>query len=328
MIITFSKIALLVSCFTLAGLGFRAKPVSAGSRTAEGIPPAIVLAAFGTSEPQALKAIQNIADRVKAAFPDHEIKLAFTSSIIRKKWRSRLDDADFKKANPDLPEEFYQVKSPLATMALLREAGPRAILVQSLHITNGEEYADLQSVVENLGRMAAVQDKNKPFPKIALGQSVFGSGSPEELKKAALAVGPLVDQARERKAALVLMGHGSPSYSNQVYTDFEKVINEACQYPIFLGLVDGDPELDQVVEKLNQAKSQNLVGDKLYLAPLMVVAGDHARNDMAGPEDDSWVSILTVAGYRADIHMAGLGDLDGWADLYVERLEELQKLLS
>lgn len=278
------------------------------------------MAAFGTSEPRALQAIQNIAGRVKAAFPEYEVKLAFTSGIIRQKWRSRFDDADFKKTHPDISEDFYLIKSPLTTIALLREDGPRPLAVQSLHITNGEEYADLKSVVENLGRMTAVQDKNRPFPQIALGPSILGVGSRQELVNAARALEPLVNQARQRGAALTLMGHGSSHCSNRIYVDLEKTISEIYQYPIFLGLVDGEPDLKTLAERLNRAKDHNVINDQLYLAPLMVVAGDHARNDMAGPKDDSWASVLTAAGYKVSVCLEGLGSLDAWADIYVDRL--------
>lgn len=322
---TFLLIGLAAS--GLAWFGFRPKSALAADKSKAEARPAIVLAAFGTSEPLALKAIQNIVARVRAAFPGYEIKLAFTSGIIRRKWRSRLDDAAFKKANPDLADDFYQVKSPLTTMALLREDGPREILVQPLHLTNGEEYADLRSVVKGLAGMTAVQAKNKPFPRIALGQSVFGPGRPEELRAAAQALEPLVERARGKKAALVLMGHGSPSYSNKVYGDFERIMNETYNYPVFLGLVDGEPALAAVVEKINRARARKAAGRQLYLAPLMLVAGEHARHDLAGPADDSWASVLAAAGYQVEVGLEGLGGLDRWADIYISRLREIQKAM-
>ena len=238
--------------------------------------PAIVLSAFGTSEVDAIKSIQNVEHSVKPAFPDYEVRLAFTSNIIRKIWHDRASDAEFKKENPGF-DEFYAIQNPITTLAMIQEDGFRPILVQPLHVTNGSEYDHVKSIVTQLAGITALQEQKIPFPYRAIGDSALGNGGEADLQRAAKALEPWVNEAKAEKAALVLMGHGNEHKDIKSYRDFEAAMNKMYNYPIFLGLVEGEPGFDEVLAGLKKGKEKNV-----YLVPFMLVAGDHAKNDMAG----------------------------------------------
>ena len=115
------------------------------------------------------------------------------------------------------------------------------------------------------------------------------------------------------------MGHGNGHVDVKAYRQFEKAMNDMYEAPVVIALVEGEPELPAAMKTLEKTGLK-----KILLAPLMLVAGDHARNDMAGSEEDSWLSILTKAGYEVKCHVEGLGLNDSWADIYVERLRALE----
>lgn len=289
-------------------------------RRGQAPPPAIVLAAFGTTDAEALTAITHIQSRVRAAFPDHEIRLAFTSGVIRRVWRARSGDADFRAKHPGVPPEIYAITNVLSALASLTEDGPRRILAQSLHVTDGAEYRDLKALVAALAGIETVKPSGRPFPGLTLGEPALGDGGDRYLRRAAEALAPLLRRAEESGAALALMGHGNEHLKPDVYGRLEALLRKS--YPLtFIGLVEGEPEIGAVIEALNSRPDRP---EAALLAPLMVVAGDHAKNDLAGEGDDSWASIFRAGGYKVATHQEGLGSLDAWADIYVEHLRELR----
>ncbi|MDL2226049.1 sirohydrochlorin cobaltochelatase [Deltaproteobacteria bacterium OttesenSCG-928-M10] len=280
--------------------------------------PAIVLAAFGTTDVEALDAILTVEKKVKAAFPDYDVHLAFTSNIIRDIWHERAGDREFRQANSQVPESMYEIKNPLTTLALIQEDGSRNILVQSLHVTNGSEFNDQKNIVTQLAAIKAHQESKKPFPYIVIGDSAFGAGTPAELERAAKALEPLAARAKSEGATLVLMGHGNEHLEVKAYRDFGAAMTKMYGQPIQVALVEGEPAFDGVRAELKKAKVK-----KVLLAPMMLVAGDHAKNDMAGDEEDSWATMLKADGIEVIIHLEGLGLNSSWADIYVERLKAL-----
>jgi len=277
----------------------------------------VVLAAFGTTDVEALESILNVEKRVKAAFPDYDVRLAFTSNIIRSIWHERGCDEAFKKENPGL-DELYEIANPLTVLAQIQENGPRPVLVQSLHVTNGSEYGFLKNIIGQLSGIKALQESKNPFPYLALGESALGDGGQADLEKAAKALKPLVDMAKADGSALVLMGHGNEHLDVKSYRDFAACMNKVHGHPIFLGLVEGDPDFDVVLKDLKAAKVKSV-----FMAPFMLVAGDHAKNDMAGDEEDSWANQLKAEGFTVKTYVKGLGMIDSWADIYVDRLKAL-----
>jgi len=286
---------------------------------------AIVLAGFGTSYPSALVAITGIQKQVQEAFPGTCVRVAFTSNIIRNIWHQRQDDPKFTKAN-DIPKEILYVKGPLATIADLQDEGYRTIIVQPLHAYAGEEYADLCSYVEGLTAISTLKEKFSPFAKLVIGRPALGKPGTghdyhEDLEAAAKTLAPDVALAKKKGAALVYMGHGNEYFSTGIYAEFQQVMQETYpKTPIFIGTVEGYPALDDVSARLTHGKVK-----KVLLKPLMVVAGDHANNDMAGDEDDTWKSTFKGKGIRVDCDIHGLGENPAWAKIYVAHIKDTAK---
>ncbi|OIP51486.1 MAG: sirohydrochlorin cobaltochelatase [Deltaproteobacteria bacterium CG_4_10_14_3_um_filter_60_8] len=284
---------------------------------------AIVLAVFGTSHPDALAGILAIREQVRKAFPKTRVELAFTSNIIRKIWRKRLNDPEYRVQHPEVPPEILQVKGVLAAIANLQDEGFGYILVQPTHIASGEEFADLVAYVDGLNSIKTVKPRNMPFRKIVIGRPALGAPGIDheyrhDLELAAKALAPDVEEAKRRSAALVYMAHGNEHYSTGYYVEFEEVMR--VLYPdtkTYVGVVEGFPALDLVLRDL---KHDGVA--KVYLKPLMTVAGDHAKNDMTGPEPDAWQNVLTRNGIAVEIDLTGLGENPAFAEIFVTHLRE------
>ncbi|MDR3039078.1 MAG: sirohydrochlorin cobaltochelatase [Candidatus Adiutrix sp.] len=286
--------------------------------------PAIVLAAFGTTEVKALNSILNIKMRVQAAFPGYDVHLAFTSNIIRDIWHKRAADAKFKKANPGVSAEIYGIKNALTTLADIQEGGARLVLVQSLHVTDGEEYEDLVNLVKALEGYKTMKPVLHPFPWIGVGEPALGvdDGRPKYLQRAARALAPYVEAAQKSGRALVLMGHGNEHLAQGVYKKFQAQLRRTyANEQIYIGTVEAPPHAEDLVKAIKKSAA---APESVLLVPMMVVAGDHARNDMAGDEPDSWAGIFKANGFSVQSHLEGLGSNDAWADIYVEHLKALE----
>jgi sirohydrochlorin cobaltochelatase len=287
---------------------------------------AIVLAAFGTSYPSALIAITNIQKQVQEAFPKTDVRIAFTSNIIREIWHKRQDDKKFLEEYRDIPKEILYVKGPLATIADLQDEGYRTIIVQPTHIYDGEEYTDLCSYIRGLNSISTIKAKYTPFARLVIGRPALGNNGTvhdyhKDMEVAAKALHADVEIARKNGAALVYMGHGNEFYSTGVYAEFQQVMRN--MYPdtrIFIGTVEGFPSLNDTLSSVKQAGIKEVV-----LKPLMLVAGDHANNDMAGDEDASWKNTFKRAGIRVQCIMHGLGENPEWADIYVKHIMDVVK---
>ncbi len=298
-------------------------PVAAmGSRNKK----AILVAAFGTTYPSALKAILNVYNVIKKAYPNTEVRLAFTSNMIRRVWHKRQKDKMFQKEHPEIPNQIYSIRSPLAALAELSDAGYKTVVVQPLHVSPGEEYNLLAETIKALLSISTLQEKKKFFKKIALGRPLLGRNGPykdgrtyhDDIKEVAKALKCDVDLARKNKSALVYMAHGNEHFSLGSYMELQKVMNQ--MYPdvkIFIGCVEGFPGIDEVVEQIKAAGVK-----KVILKPLMVVAGDHANNDMASDEEDSWKMILKRNGIIAKPVIQGIGELKSIAHIYLEHLKD------
>jgi len=285
---------------------------------------AIVLAQFGTSYPLALVSIINIYKQVQDAFPDVTVKMAFTSYVIRNIWHKRQNDEKFIKGNKDIPGEILYIKGPLATIAGLQDEGYSTIIVQPTHVFEGEEYLDLKSCVDGLNSITAVRPKHKPFKKIVLGRPMLGEKGDkypyhEDLKTAAKAVKGDVDLARKNNAALVYMGHGNAVLCTGAYIEFQETLRKMYpETPAYVGVVEGFPSLDYVVSGLVKDGIK-----KVVLKPLMIVAGDHAVNDMAGDEDDSWKTAIKAKGIKVITEVQGLGENPEVSKIFIQHIKDV-----
>jgi sirohydrochlorin cobaltochelatase len=284
---------------------------------------ALVLAVFGTSVPEALMPVLEMHQKFVTTFAGMPVRLAFTSERIRAKWMTRRNDQAFRKKYPRIPDFVYSIQGPLGAIVSLQEEGYRHIAVQSTHIFAGEEYGNLKAEIEALNGIKALRDRDKPFKTLVLGRPALGEpGDKHPYAKDIDAVVKLlavdVELAKKNSSALVYMGHGNELLSTGAYVEFEAKMQQAYpEVPIFVGNVEGFPDLTQILAKLKKMKVT-----KVTLAPFMVVAGDHALNDMGGNEKDSWKSVLMNNSIEVILVVRGLAELDQWTDIYVQHLRD------
>ncbi len=288
---------------------------------------AIIIANFGTTVPEAVKSIDNISSRIKKAFPAAEVRLVFTSNIIRSVWEKRSKNPK-EWTDKGISEEILFTKNLLTTFGDLQSQGFKDIIVQPTHLFHMEQYHDLMQYVNAIRSIKTIRDKWKPFNKIALGRPALGTVGDvypyhDDLKKAVKTFASDVALARQKGDALVYMGHGNELWSTGIYVELQQLMRET--YPeakMFIGSVEGYPSLEDIKKSLGHhtPKIKNIL-----LKPLMIVAGDHARNDMASDEEDSWKTVLTKAGFNIDIILQGLGSNDQFADLFIDHIKDAAK---
>lgn len=284
---------------------------------------AVVLAVFGTTHESGLPGILNIREQIQKEFPGIPVRLAFTSNIIRRIWQERRQDSGYAAQHPEVPEEILNIKGPLATIADLQDQGYAYIVVQPTHISSGEEFADLASYVAGLNSIKTVKKRNMPFKKILLGRPALGTYGIEhdyrqDIAQVATIAAPDVEMAKKAGRALVYFAHGNEHYSTGVYLEFEQVMRQ--QYPgvrIYVTMVEGFPDNVRLFAELKADKTK-----KVLLKPFMTVAGDHAKNDMAGPESDSLKSQLEARGIDVAAALTGMGESDAFAAIFAQHIKD------
>ena len=249
----------------------------------------ILLVAFGSSEESAQVSFENIDKKVKAAYPGIPVRWAYTSHIIRDK----------------LAKQGKHLDSPEVALAKMMDEKFTHVAVQSLHTIGGAEYHDLRRTVGAFKMMGG-------FEKVILGYPLMATQ--EDMEATAAAVMASIPKERKKEDAVVLMGHGTHHPSNAFYAAlmFQLQLKDPN---IFVGTVEGYPELDVLQELLLKKGIK-----KAWLMPFMSVAGDHAKNDMAGDEDDSWKSMLTKAGIQCMIVLKGTAEFDEYVEIWVKHV--------
>ncbi|MGD9331311.1 MAG: sirohydrochlorin cobaltochelatase [Desulfobacterales bacterium] len=249
----------------------------------------ILLVAFGSSEDSAQVSFENIDRKVKKAYPDIPVRWAYTSHIIRDK----------------LAKQGKMLDSPEVALAKMRDEKFTHVAVASLHTIGGSEYHDLRRSVGAFKIMGGFERVILAYPLLA---------TQEDMERVVDAVLATIPQERKKDEAVVLMGHGTHHPSNAFYAAlmFQLQLKDPN---IFVGTVEGYPEVGLIQELLLKKKIK-----KAYLMPFMSVAGDHAKNDMAGDEDDSWKSILTKAGITCVPVMKGTAEFDEFVDIWVDHV--------
>ena len=270
---------------------------------------AIVLAMFGTTVESALQDLLAIQTAIKTAYPQTSVSIAFTSNQIRRIWHKRAHDARYLAEHPEIPEEILHVQGILATIANLQDRGYVRQVIQPTHIAPAEEFHDLAAYVRGLGSIRTMKPRWQPFAAIGLGRPLLGTYSlqhayADDIRIAAETLAADAELARSQKAALVYMGHGNHHFpSGGLYLEFAARMREL--YPdvlTLIGTVEGFPSLDNVVEALRQHGA-----GRVLLKPFLIVAGDHAINDLVGEEEDSWQSLLRKDGFEVTAEVKGLG---------------------
>ena len=269
----------------------------------------ILVVSFGTSfNDSRAEDIGGVEKALQAAYPDWSVRRAFTAQIIINHVQARDGE---KIDNMD--------------QALERavDNGVKNLVVQPTHLMHGAEYDELTEAVENY------KDK---FESVKIAEPLLGEVGADETAinedKAAVAEAitaeavktagfDSLDAAKEDGTAFVFMGHGTSHTAKISYSQMQAQMEQLGYENVFIGTVEGEPEdtaCEAVIEKLKNAGYK-----KVILRPLMVVAGDHANNDMAGDDDDSWKSQFEASGAfdSIDTQIAGLGEIDAIQQLYV-----------
>lgn len=311
--------AIIAVMFLLSSMATAANYVPPKGKTA------IIIASFGTTVPSAIQSITNIIDRVKRAYPETEVRVTFTSNIIRSIWKKRRVESK-KWLDQGIPEEILYVKNIFSTFGDLREEGYKNIIVQPTHMFFMEQSQDLKSYVQAIASIETVKSKWKPFDNIITGRPALGMPGDvysyhEDIEAAVKTLENDVKMAAEEDALLIYMGHGNEHWSTGIYAETEKKMRQ--MYPevaTYIGVVEGAPSIHDILARLKHAKTE-----KIILRPFMIVAGNHATNDMAGDEEDSWKSILVKKGYKVQPVLEGLGSNDQFADLFVAHIADAAK---
>jgi sirohydrochlorin cobaltochelatase len=259
---------------------------------------AILVVSFGTTFADTRKVTtEAVENKIRAAFPDYEVRRAFTSRIIIKK----LAD-----------EEGLKIDTEKQALDRLKADGYTEVIVQPLHIEAGEEYEKL---------LNAVASYAKSFAKITVGRPLlyYTGQEGEKPDDYLIAIKALQSQLPKLgvRDAVAFMGHGGVSPANTAYAALQLKLGDAGIKNVFVFTVEGYPTVENLMDKLKINKIK-----KITLMPFMLVAGDHANNDMAGDEDDSFKSQLRKAGFQVETYIHGLGENVGIQNIYVQHVKD------
>jgi sirohydrochlorin cobaltochelatase len=252
---------------------------------------AILLTAFGTSVPEAQKAFDKIEAQARNTFPNTEIRWAFTSKIIRAK----------------LAKQGKRLDSPEEALARLMSDGFTHVAVLSLQTIPGVEFHQLYQNAHLFGQMSG------GIEKILVARPLLSSGKDMETVADVLLKNV---PGRKPTDAVVFMGHGTEHHpSDAIYLAMNAIFQQKDPRA-YVATVEGMITIQDVVAKLKEQKVK-----KVYLVPMMLVAGDHAMNDMAGDEPESWKSILTKNGFACEPVMKGTAEYPQIVDLWLDHLK-------
>ena len=270
----------------------------------------LLVVSFGTSfNDSRAEDIKGIEDALAAAYPDWSVRRAFTAQIIINHVEAR-DEENIDNMQQALDRAV--------------ENGVKNLVVQPTHLMHGAEYDEMTE---------AVNEYKDKFESVAIAEPMLGevgddaSVINDDKKAVAQAITDeackeagfdSMDAAAEAGTAFVFMGHGTSHTANVTYDQMQTQMEDLGFKNAFIGTVEGEPEdtaCDKVIEKVKEAGYKNVV-----LRPLMVVAGDHANNDMAGDDEDSWKSQFVASGNfeNVDTQIEGLGRIEAVEQLYVD----------
>ena len=248
----------------------------------------LLVLSFGTSYNDSRRlTIGAIEDALEKAFPDYGVRRGFTANIIIDHVNRRdgilIDDVD-------------------AALQRAIDNNVKTLVVQPTHLMNGLEYNDLKD---------QVGAKADAFDKVVFGEPLLTSD--DDFKRVEQAIVDWTKDYDDGKTAICFMGHGTEADSNSVYQKMQDLLTADGYANYFVGTVEATPSVEDVLAKVQAGDYERVI-----LEPLMVVAGDHANNDMAGDEDDSWKSVFEKAGYKVECLVRGLGENEAIRQIYVD----------
>ena len=252
---------------------------------------AILVVSFGTSYEASRKAtIEKIEQDIRNAFQDHRIYRAWTSKFIISILKKR---------------DNYTVPTVKEALEQMITDGIREVVVQPTHILDG---------IENNIMKEEILSYKESFDKIAFGTPLLADSKDES--QAINAVTTEFSDLKETEA-LVFMGHGTTHQVNTVYAGLDQKFKESAHANVFIGTVEVDPTIHDLVKEVTSFQPS-----KIYVTPFMIVAGDHAHNDMDGDSPDSWVCQFENAGFEVCPIIKGLGEYPGIRRMYVEHAQK------
>ncbi len=252
----------------------------------------LLVLSFGTSYNDSRRlTIGAIENDLEAAFPEFSVRRGFTANIIIDHVQRRdnilIDDID-------------------AALERAVDNGVKNLVVQPTHLMNGLEYDEL---VDKVGSYADA------FDKVVFGEPLLTSD--DDFKRVESAIVDWTSEYDDGKTAICFMGHGTEAASNSVYAKMQELLAADGYENYFIGTVEASPSVEDVLELVKAGEYERVI-----LEPLMVVAGDHANNDMAGDEEDSWKSVFEAEGYEVQCLLRGLGENEEIRKLYVEHAQK------
>lgn len=256
---------------------------------------AILVVSFGTSYLDTLeKTIEKAEKQIRDTFSEYDIYRAFTSHKIIKKLQEKY--------------EIF-IDTPEAMLEKLYDSGYEEIIMQPLHMIPGEEFIYINKIAEIF---------KEKFEVLKVGRPIFYYQGIEELPQDYSLFIEATKELYEENNAVVLMGHGTAHPANSVYGCLQAVFEDEGYENVFVTTVEGYPNFENVISRV---KRKNI--REVTLAPLMVVAGDHARNDMASDDKESLKSMLEAEGIKVNLYMKGLGENEKFNKLYINRIDDL-----
>ncbi|MBO7730054.1 MAG: sirohydrochlorin cobaltochelatase [Lachnospiraceae bacterium] len=251
----------------------------------------LLVISFGTSyQDTCEKTIAALEKDLTAAFPDRVFYRAWTSGFIRKKLKER---------------DGVTILSPEEAFEKMKEDGVKDVLVQPTHMLAGGEFEKVT---------AALKPCMDAFEKAVIGKPLMENE--EDIRLFVEKLAEITEGIKEDEMA-VFMGHGSSETKIPVYDLINRFCEESGHKNIVVGTVEFEPGIAPVLEKVKAQKPK-----KVYLAPLLVVAGDHANNDMAGDDEDSWKNQIAKEGPEVECIIKGLGEYKEIRALYVQHAKE------
>ncbi|MBD5161158.1 MAG: hypothetical protein HDT14_03905 [Oscillibacter sp.] len=251
----------------------------------------LLVVSFGTSyNDNRVATIGAIENALEKAFPDYSVRRGFTANII------------IEHVNRRDGETIDDVKEALDRAI---KNGVKNLLVQPTHLMNGYEYGDLRNLLEK-----KYADK---FETITIGAPLLTSDEDFKIVAEAM-VNATASAVTDDKTAVCYMGHGTTAESNSIYTKMQQILKDAGHDNYFIGTVEAAPTAEDLVELVKEGGYE-----KVILRPMMIVAGDHANNDMADANDEeSWYSVFSAAGLSVECQINGLGEIEAVQQLLVD----------
>ena len=253
---------------------------------------ALAVISFGTTYTLAQDAIMQIESTLSCHAKEYDCFRAFTSKMVI---------AKLKRG------QGQYVLTPEGWMEQLYQKGYKEVLCQPLHIINGFEFEKMYQA------LSSFTDK---FHKIRIGRPLLTF---EDDYKTCCDIVMKYAPAPNEETALVFMGHGTAHYANASYCQLENTFRALGHEHVYVGTAEGFPNLDYIIGRL---KKHNIT--RVHLMPFMIVAGDHAQNDMAGEEPESWKSILKSEGFQVTVQLDGLGSFPEIGQLFASHLDKAE----